>query len=288
MHYYQLTIEVSSADALALLMADLDGLPVETVHYPQGEEGRVAEAYIPENLYREMTEQDFPLAGSLGEVRWTTTWVEHQNWNALWESNFEPLEVDDTLLIRAPFHAPPIPGRFAYEIIMEPKMAFGTGHHATTYLMCRWLLERDLTGKTVLDMGCGTAVLALVAKYRGASFVEGVDIDPWAIDNAKEIVRDNGFSEIPLWVGDGQWIQSQSLEGKRFDILLANIQRNILIQDMLIYASVLSPSGRLVVSGFFTEDQSVIQTEAMRCGLQWAGSEIKDKWCRMEFLQPGT
>jgi ribosomal protein L11 methyltransferase len=170
---------------LDLLQADLDALPVETVDFPDGEEGCRALAYIPLDQFQGVKVEDFPLASSVGEVRWTETRMEHQNWNAVWEASFSPISIENKLLIRAPFHEAPAAGAYAHEIVLEPKMAFGTGHHATTYLMCEALLAMDLLGKRVLDMGCGTAVLAVLAAQRGATFAGGIDIDEHAVRNAR-------------------------------------------------------------------------------------------------------
>ena len=286
MDYVCLDLEVANSIALELLQADLDALPVETVDFPDGEEGCRALAYIPLDQFQGVTAEDFPMASSVGEVRWTETRMEHQNWNAVWEASFSPISVGNHLLIRAPFHEAPAAGAYEHEIVLEPKMAFGTGHHATTYLMCEALLAMPLVGKRVLDMGCGTAVLAVLAAQRGASFCAGIDIDEHAVRNAREIAANNAFPEMPLAVGDAGVLPLLDWTAPGFDVFIANIQRNVLLEDLATYAPFVRPGGVVLLSGFYEEDVPVLREHAESLGLVFEGMASKDRWCRMDLRKP--
>ena len=286
MDYVCLDVEVANSSALELLQADLDALPVETVDFPDGEEGCRALAYIPVDQFHGVTAEDFPLASSVGEVRWTETRMEHQNWNAVWEASFSPISVGNQLLIRAPFHEAPAAGAYEHEIVLEPKMAFGTGHHATTYLMCEALLAMPLLGKRVLDMGCGTAVLAVLAAQRGASFSGGIDIDEHAVRNAREIAANNAFPEMPLAVGDARVLPLLDWTAPGFDVFIANIQRNVLLEDLATYAPFVRSGGVVLLSGFYEEDVPVLREHAESLGLVFEGMASKDRWCRMDLRKP--
>jgi ribosomal protein L11 methyltransferase len=196
--------------------------------------------------------------------------VDQRNWNEEWEASFEPIDVDGFCRIRAPFHQP----KFDMdEVVIEPKMSFGTGHHATTYLMVRHLYGLDLEAKTVLDMGCGTGVLAIVAKKRGASDVTGIDIESWAVENAIENAERNDCSQIRMMEGD-----ITSTAGLRFDIILANINRNVLLTDMPAYAALIPPGGVLLLSGFFPSDTETLISKAAESDLEPYASDEKDGW----------
>jgi ribosomal protein L11 methyltransferase len=286
MDYICLDISVADATALELLQADLESLPVETVDFPDGEEGIRARAYIPESAYRTVALADFPLAASLGPVSWTESRMVHQNWNAVWEASFAPIAVGKDLYIRAPFHPKPAAGEYQHEIVMEPKMAFGTGHHATTYLMCEALLSMEIQGKRVMDMGCGTAVLAVLAAQRGASFSGGIDIDEHALANAREIASNNGFPEMPLETGDATLLPQLDWVQPGFDLWIANIQRNVLLDDLEAYTGYVVPGGHLLLSGFYEEDVPVLREKAEQLGLVFEGTSVKDRWCRMDLHKP--
>jgi ribosomal protein L11 methyltransferase len=243
-------------------------------------------AYIPLDHFQGVTAEDFPLASSVGEVRWTETRMEHQNWNAVWEASFSPISVGNQLLIRAPFHEAPAAGAYEHEIVLEPKMAFGTGHHATTYLICEALLAMDLLGKRVLDMGCGTAVLAVLSAQRGASFAAGIDIDEHAVRNAREIAANNAFPEMPLAVGDARVLPLLDWTAPGFDVFIANIQRNVLLEDLATYEPFVRSGGVVLLSGFYEEDVPVLREHAESLGLVFEGMASKDRWCRMDLRKP--
>lgn len=198
--------------------------------------------------------------------------IESQNWNALWEQNFTPVDVDGRILIRAPFHASQ-PG-YELEVVVMPRMAFGSGHHATTCLVASALCDLSLTGKRGLDMGCGTGVLAIVAAKRGAATVDAVDIDEWAEANCRENAAANGLAEriVPM-LGD-----AGRIAGRKYDFIAANINRNILTMDMPAYAEALDTGGDLLMSGFLEEDVPVIEARARACGLDPVEVRMRDGW----------
>lgn len=201
--------------------------------------------------------------------------IETVNWNAEWEKNFEPVWVDDLLCIRAPFHEKA--SGAAHEIVIMPKMSFGTGHHQTTRLMCRHLFSMDLRGSRVLDMGCGTGILAILARMLGSGEVLGIDIDAWSVENAKENCAMNGCSDIPVLEGDVDLLAGQA----PFDVILANINKNILKVQIPAYASVIRPGGTLLLSGFFTTDVEELSEVAGRHGFTFLQSRQENEWAMM-------
>ena len=201
------------------------------------------------------------------------------NWNAVWESQFSPIVVDGQCTVKATFHKGLKRTRF--NITIDPKMAFGTGHHQTTYMMCRALLkhEKDIREKVVMDMGCGTAILAILAAKMGAGHTYGIDIDAVAAASAFDNARINRVSrKVETYCGDASLLQ----RGK-YDILLANINRNILLEDIPTYAVSLRKEGLLFVSGFYTEDLPMICSCAQRAGLTYIEDDSMDNWCCAGF-----
>ena len=219
-------------------------------------------AYIQKELYNEAELKEVSLLNN-PEVRVTYTFSEmpNINWNEEWEKNFDPINVDDKVLIRAEFHEA---NPNFHEIIIQPKMSFGTGHHPTTHLMIQQMLDMDLEGKTVLDMGCGTSVLAIFAKQRGAGRTVAIDIDEWSVENSKENAERN---EVELDISQGT---AENLGSENFDIILANINRNILISDIPTYVKVLNSGGKLLLSGlcFFDVDDILEVCNAQNLTLQ--------------------
>lgn len=238
------------------------------------------EAYIPsgafcqEDLMEKIT--TFPYEGvELLEVNV----IPDQNWNEEWEKNFfSPIVIDERCVIHSSFHKD-LP-QLEYDIQINPKMAFGTGHHATTSLIIAALLDADLQGKTVLDMGCGTAVLAILAAKRGAHHITAIDIDTWCVENAEENVQLNHVDNIAIELGD-----ARRLSGRCFDVILANINRNILLMDMKVYAGALSAGGELYLSGFYTEDIPLLEAEAQKWGLVVKACKEKDNWAMIRLLK---
>ena len=233
-------------------------------------------AYVPVDLFdetwlrqqmQELRDQ-FPIFNSQFSIQE----MPDKNWNEEWEKGHQAVLVEyegGSVWVRAPFH--PHREDVNYELIIEPKMSFGTAHHPTTYMMLSYVAELDMQGKRVLDMGCGTAVLGILAKMRGAEYVEGVDIDEWAFNNARENAASNGV-EIVLKLGD-----ASSLQG-HFDVVIANINRNILLNDMGRYSAVLNAGGTLLLSGFYEADEAALVARAGELGMTLEGKKNRDGW----------
>ena len=198
------------------------------------------------------------------------------DWNAEWEKNFTPITVAGKCRIRAPFHD--YDANYQLDIIIEPKMSFGTGHHATTTLMIQQLFGIDLGGKTVLDMGCGTGVLAIVAKKLGAQYVTGIDIDHWSVENAQENALRN---KVEMMVLEGG---AEAISGT-FDVILANINRNILLEQLPVYNCSLAAGGVLCLSGFYKTDVEILKSSAQSLKLQFAGQIEQDEWVSLKFTK---
>jgi ribosomal protein L11 methyltransferase len=207
----------------------------------------------------------------LGPISFQINEIEKQNWNAVWESNYDPIRISNQVFIRANFHESE-PG-YAMEIVINPKMSFGTGHHETTFLMTQVLFEIDVQGKSVLDAGTGTGILALVATKRGAQDVKGFDIDTWAIENSIENAGLNQCENIIFVEGT---IVNESL--KKYDVLLANINRNILLSEMHEYSERIVDGGLLLLSGFYVEDVPMIVKSATENGLVCITQTEKNRW----------
>jgi ribosomal protein L11 methyltransferase len=210
----------------------------------------------------------------------STAVIADQNWNAQWESSFEPILVDEQCLIRAPFHA--VEKEYPYTITIEPKMSFGTGHHATTHLIVSAMLPKDCTGKTVLDMGCGTGVLAILAEMRGSKNIDAIDIDEWAYENTLENIERNGCKHIRTIKGGAEAIPAEA----QYDLILANINRNILTRDMHLYVAHMNPGASILFSGFYESDQSEIRTAAESLGLTFVNASLRNEWTMMHFINP--
>ena len=202
--------------------------------------------------------------------------IEQVNWNEEWEKNFEPIVVADQVSIRAPFHENP---GLKYDIIIEPKMSFGTGHHETTHLMIQHLMELDLQGKKVLDMGCGTGILAIFAEMKGAAALDAIDIDNWCYENSLENVERNNCHHISVFEGDASLLKSDV-----YDVIIANINRNILLKDMSVYADSLKENGILLLSGFYTEDIEKINESAESNGLKQVKKLTRNNWVGLKYV----
>ncbi len=230
-------------------------------------------AFIPMSAFDELKIKnllsDFPFEAT---IDYKVTQIESKNWNEEWEKNyFEPIVIGNDCVIHSSFHKN-IP-KATYDIVIDPKMAFGTGHHETTSLVIAQLLLMDLSGKTLLDMGCGTAVLAILGSMRGAKDIVAIDIDTWCTENSIENLSINKISNVDVKLGG-----AELLKDLHFDIILANINRNILLTDMEYYAACLSSGGELYMSGFYVEDIPLIEAEANKNGLKLLEFKEKNNW----------
>jgi len=236
------------------------------------------EAYIissdfSEEVLLNLFNSDFELF----KATYTVEIIPDQNWNEVWEKNyFQPLMVADRCLIRAPFHTQYPEAE--YEIIIEPGMAFGTGNHETTSLMINEILNQNLNGKSVLDMGCGTGILSILSYQRGAKAITGIDIDSWAVNSTIENAANNKVSNLEIIEGG-----ASAIPVKKYDYIYANIQRNILLQDMPRYAQVLNPGGELIMSGFYIADLHSIRERATELGLTFSRFNEINNWVAVTF-----
>ena len=233
-------------------------------------------AYIPKNSWNENILQDiYLLSNPEFTISYQITEIEQVNWNEEWEKNFSPIVVEDLCTVRANFH--PVPNT-RYDIVITPKMSFGTGHHETTYMMIQQLLSLSLEGAKVLDMGCGTGILAIMAALRGARDITAIDIDPWCVENAIENVQQNDCSFITVKEGDVSLMARE-----QYNLILANINRNILLSDIPAYAQALLPEGLLLVSGFYEEDLPAIKEKCQEVGLTYLSHIERNHWVSAQF-----
>ena len=202
--------------------------------------------------------------------------IEQTNWNEEWEKNFNPIVVDELVTVRAPFHEKP---STKYDLIIEPKMSFGTGHHETTHMMIQHILKNDFIGKSVLDMGCGTGVLAILAEKVGATQLDAVDINNWCYLNSVENVDRNNCHNISVYEGD-----VTLLDGKNYDSIIANINRNILLADISAYSRCLNENGTLFLSGFYKEDIPLIEAECNKNMLKLSETIARGQWVSLKFI----
>ncbi|WP_276803635.1 50S ribosomal protein L11 methyltransferase [Odoribacter laneus] len=241
-------------------------------------------AYITCEQFEEERIQKLEILQSLAvdyQIDWNFSVLQDRDWNLEWEKNFTPIVVDNRILIRAGFH-PTIPG-IDYDIIIEPKMSFGTGHHPTTTLMLETLLDfsGQMKGKRVLDMGCGTGILSILAAKLGASTVTGIDIDEWSYRNARENIENNQLQNIQIKIGNAGLLEKE----KEFDFILANINRNILLTDMPFYERCLKDGGILIMSGFYTHDLPSIRQKAAELGMTYGDQKMKQNWVAVSFTK---
>ena len=257
-----------------ILIAELSQLDFES--FDETDEG--VKAYILASLDKEnLLDEVFILNNPEFEITYSVNTIEPVNWNEEWEKNFEPIVIADACAVRAPFHKP---FNVQYEIVIEPKMSFGTGHHETTFMMLQFILENTFEGKTVLDMGCGTAVLAILAEMRGASKVDAIDIDDWCVENSEENVLRNHCKYISVKLGDASVLPTS----ETYDTIIANINRNILLNDMEIYSKGLKMGGELYLSGFYKEDLPIIIECCNKLGLQFVENKEKNNWIAAKFV----
>ncbi len=255
-----------------ILIAELGNVGFES--FVETENG--VTAYIQKTDWSaEILADVFVLNSDEFSIEYNQNEVPQTNWNAEWEKNFEPIQVDDLVSIRAPFHENP---NLKYDIVIEPKMSFGTGHHETTHMMVQHLLQLDLENKKVLDMGCGTGILAIFAEMKGAKPLDAIDIDNWCYENSVENVTRNNCENISVYEGD-----ATLLVDKKYDVIIANINRNILLMDMKVYTNCLQEGGILLLSGFYEQDIPVIDAEVIKYGLKLEKFIQRNNWVALKY-----
>ncbi|MFD0837099.1 50S ribosomal protein L11 methyltransferase [Mariniflexile aquimaris] len=263
----------SRSVGIEILIAELGYAGFES--FVETEDG--VTAYIQKEEWNESILNDVQILNSEEfKIEYEFNEIEQTNWNEEWEKNFSPIVVDNLCTVRAPFHEKPTT---KYDIIIEPKMSFGTGHHETTHMMIQYILSNDFTNKSVLDMGCGTGVLAILAEKKGAKILDAVDYDNWCYLNSLENVERNNCENITVIEGD-----ASVLAGKKYDIIIANINRNILLNDMATYVSCLNKNGVLFLSGFYNDDIPVIQEACENQMLKFAEKLERNHWVALKFL----
>lgn len=275
MDYFEVVFEVAPRNpGTDILIAQL----AETGYESFFETDTGVTAYIPANDFSEQLLKELPLLSNPEfKVTWAPKLIPGQNWNEMWESNFTPIHIADKCCIRASFHPKP---NVDYDIIIQPKMSFGTGHHDTTALMMEKMLQLDLRNQSVLDMGCGTGVLAIMASMMGANPVTAVDTDEWAYQNTIENLQVNGIRNVTVHKGD-----ARILEGKSFNVILANINKNVLLADISKYSKAINTGGHLVLSGFFESDVPALTLEASNNGFIYSDKLARNNWALLHFIK---
>lgn len=259
--------------AVEILIAELGFAGFES--FVETEEG--VTAYIKKQDWDPSILDDIQiLTSNEFSISYTIEEIEQVNWNQEWEKNFNPIIVDDLCTIRAPFHKK---SNTTFDIVIEPKMSFGTGHHETTHMMIQHILNNDFKDKSVLDMGCGTGVLAILSELKGAKPIEAIDLDNWCYLNSLENVERNCCNHITVYEGD-----ASLLVNKKYDIIIANINRNILLNDIKTYASCLNKNGMLFLSGFYKEDIPVIEEACNRNMLKLDEKLERNNWVSLKFI----
>ena len=268
---YNFTIEPKDP-ATEILIAELGLFGFES--FVETETGLLA--YIPSEEHSEDVMNEIQILKSDEFiVEYSVKTIEQANWNEEWEKNFTPINVDNKVYIRAPFHDA---STMDYEIVIEPKMSFGTGHHETTHMMIQHLLDLDLTHKSVLDMGCGTGILAIFAAMKNARPIDAIDIDEWCVENTNENIEKNNCEFISVFLGDAHLLKNQ-----KYDIIIANINRNILLQDLASYKRCINSNGVLLLSGFYTEDEPLLQSKAKELGFEFLKKFERNNWLSLRF-----
>lgn len=277
MNYIELTVVVEPKEQGSdVLIAQLSELGFES--FVENEKGFVA--YIQEEEYsEEEIELTFGDFADVFELSFSSKTIGQQNWNKEWESSFQPIDVEGKCYIRAPFHEPK--AGYTYDVIIEPKMSFGTGHHNTTQLMLGKLMLLNVKNKSLLDMGCGTGVLAIVASMMGSNPITAIDIDDWSYENTIENLAKNNINNVDVHKGDAQILQK-----KLFHVILANINKNVLLADLPLYVQSLEKGGDLVLSGFFETDIPQLSDKATGLGLQFEDKKVSDQWTMLHFVKP--
>jgi len=276
MNYIEFTIKLQGETTILgdLLIDQLGDLGFESFD----QQDLYIKAYINESLFSPdmLNNLDTSLLSTFGSFTYIWEEIETKNWNAEWESNFTPVIVNNECIVRAPFHS--LEKEYKYDIVIEPKMSFGTGHHETTKLMMQEILTLDITNKSVVDCGCGTGVLAIIASKLGASSIYSFDTDEWAVENSLENYSRNNCPDIICEQGNISLI-----DNKKFDVILANINRNILLENMQYFAKSLNPKGEILFSGIYTIDIKHLEEEAKKYNLFFKSSASNNNWAVCKF-----
>lgn len=269
---YHFTIEPKELGS-EILVAELGEKAFES--FTETENG--ISAFVKKDLWDENILDDiYILQSEEFKIEYTIEEIDQVNWNEEWEKNFEPIDVDGKCHVRAPFHKKT---DAEFDIVIEPKMSFGTGHHETTHMMIQHLLEMDVKGLKTLDMGCGTAILAILAEMKGAEPIDAIDIDNWCYLNSIENAERNNCKHISVYEGD-----AALLAGKKYDLIIANINRNILLNDMQYYVDALNPKGIILFSGFYEEDIPFIDASCVEKGLTYVKKLQRNNWVSLKYV----
>lgn len=259
--------------ATEILIAELGYVGFDS--FVENEKG--VTAYIQKDKWNAFILDDINILSSKEfEITFEFNEIEQTNWNEEWEKNFKPIVVDNQVTVRAPFHDKPTT---KYDLVIEPKMSFGTGHHETTYMMIQHILKNDFKNKSVLDMGCGTGVLAILAEKVGANELDAIDIDNWSYVNSLENVERNDCEKVSVYEGD-----VNLLDGNNYDIIIANINRNILLADIPRYTKCLNKNGTLFLSGFYKEDIQMIESKCNEDMLKLEEIIERGQWVSLKFI----
>jgi ribosomal protein L11 methyltransferase len=277
MNYYELLFTTNTTEDYQqdLLIGALGEIGFDTFEEVEGG----FKAYIPvDDFNQELLDETLVAYREMFSFSYDVTLIPQKNWNEVWESNFEPIQISDQVFVRATFHAPK--PEFPYEIIIDPKMAFGTGHHQTTAMMMSLMLENDFIGKKVLDMGCGTGILAILSAKLGATDITAIDYDVVCYESTIENSQLNNIDNIKAFCGSKEVISNE-----QFDIILANINRNILLDQMARYAEALKPGGEIYFSGFYeSPDLDIITQEAAKYNLKYITHKKDKEWVAAKFI----
>ena len=279
MKYFEVTFSVSPrnetvTDILSALIAETG-----FESFVECEGGM--QAYVQQLLFDEEALKsiiaDFPVPDT--EITYNITEPEDKDWNEEWEKNFfQPIVIDNRCVIHSTFHKD-YP-KAEYDIVINPQMAFGTGHHETTSSILGELLDADLKGKSVLDMGCGTSILAILASMRGADPVTAIDIDDWCVNNSRDNIALNNINNITVELGDASLIEGR----KPFDVIIANINRNILLNDMAAYTACMHKGSEIYMSGFYVQDIDAIRSKGESLGLKFVHYREKNNWAAVKLI----
>jgi ribosomal protein L11 methyltransferase len=270
---YHFTVEPKELGS-EILVAELGETAFES--FIETEKG--VSAFVQKEFWNENILDDIQILHSEEfTIKYTFEEIAPVNWNEEWEKNFDPIDVDGVCHVRAPFHEKT---NAEFDIVIEPKMSFGTGHHETTHMMIQHLLEIDVTDMKTLDMGCGTAILAILAEMKGAKPIDAIDIDNWCYLNSIENADRNNCKHISVYEGDASLLN----QGQKYDLIIANINRNILLNDMQTYVNCMNKDGILLLSGFYNEDIPFIDASCTEKGLTYVKKFQKNNWVSLKYV----